>query len=32
MVGWAAAALAGYLVPRTPTPAVPLAADPVQEV
>lgn len=32
MVGWAAAALAGYLVRRTPTPAAPLAADPVQEV
>jgi hypothetical protein len=30
MVGWAAAALAGYLVRRLPTPAVPLAADPVQ--
>ncbi|GAA2343695.1 hypothetical protein [Dactylosporangium salmoneum] len=28
MVGWAAAALAGYLVRRTPTPA----ADPAQEV
>lgn len=32
VVGWAAAALAGYLVRRTHTPAVPLAADPVQEV
>ncbi|HKT05363.1 MAG TPA: hypothetical protein VJT31_38085 [Rugosimonospora sp.] len=32
MVGWAAAALAGYLLRRTPTPAVPLAADPVQEM
>ena len=31
MVGWAAA-LAGYLVRRTPTPAAPLAADPVQGV
>jgi hypothetical protein len=31
MVGWAAAALAGYLVRRTPTPATPLAADPMQE-
>ena len=30
MVGWAAAALAGYLVRRTPTPAVTLAADPAQ--
>lgn len=30
MVGWAAAALAGYLVRRTPTPAGALAADPVQ--
>ena len=27
MVGWAAAALAGYLVRRRPTPAAPLAAD-----
>ncbi|NJC72558.1 hypothetical protein HC031_22970 [Planosporangium thailandense] len=32
MVGWAAAALAGYLLRRTPTPAAPLATDPVQEV
>jgi hypothetical protein len=32
MVGWAAAALAGYLVRRTPTPAAPLADDPVQGV
>jgi hypothetical protein len=32
MVGWAAAALAGYLVRRSPTPAAPLAADPVQGV
>ncbi|MGC9670901.1 hypothetical protein ACNTMW_30690 [Planosporangium sp. 12N6] len=32
MVGWAAAALAGYLVRRKPTPAAPLAADPVQGV
>ena len=32
MVGWAAAALAGYLVPRTPTPAAPLVAHPAQEV
>lgn len=30
MVGWAAAALAGYLVRRPPTPATPPAADPVQ--
>jgi hypothetical protein len=29
MVGWAAAAFAGYLVRRTPTPAAPPAADPV---
>jgi hypothetical protein len=32
MVGWAAAALAGYLVRRAPTPAAPLAADPGQGV
>jgi hypothetical protein len=32
MVGWAAAALASYLVRRRPTPAAPLAADPVQGV
>lgn len=32
MVGWAAAALAGYLVRHPPTPAIPLAADPVREV
>ncbi len=32
MVGWAAAALAGYLVRRGPTPAAPLATDPVQEM
>ena len=32
MVGWAAAALAGYLVRRTATPATPLATDPVQGV
>jgi hypothetical protein len=32
MVGWAAAALAGYLVRRTPTPATPLAAGSIQEV
>jgi hypothetical protein len=32
MVGWAAAALAGYLVRRTPPPAAPLAADPVRGV
>lgn len=32
MVGWAAAALAGYLVRRTPTPAAPLAVDPMQGV
>jgi len=31
MVGWAAAALAGYLVRRPPTPAAPLAADPPPE-
>ena len=31
MVGWAAAALAGYLVRRTPTRAAPLVTDPVQE-
>ena len=31
MVGWAAAALAGYLVRRPPTPAAPLAADPTPE-
>ncbi len=30
MVGWAAAALTGYLVRRPPTPAAPLAADPIQ--
>jgi hypothetical protein len=30
LVGWAAAALAGYLVRRPPTPAAPLAADPIQ--
>jgi hypothetical protein len=32
MVGWAAAALAGYLVRRPPTPAALLAADPAQGV
>ncbi len=32
MVGWAAAALAGHLVRRTPTPVAPLATDPVQGV
>lgn len=31
MVGWAGAALVGYLVRRKPTPAVPLATHPVQE-
>jgi hypothetical protein len=31
MVGWAAAALAGYLVRRPPTLAPPEAADPIQE-
>ena len=31
MVGWAGAALAGYLVRRKPAPAVPLATRPVQE-
>jgi hypothetical protein len=31
LVGWAAAALAGYLVRRTPPPAAPLASDPIQE-
>jgi hypothetical protein len=31
MVGWAAAALTGFLVRRPPTPAAP-AADPFQEV
>jgi hypothetical protein len=30
MVGWAAAALAGYLVRRPPTPAAPLATDPTR--
>jgi len=30
LVGWAAAALAGYLVRRPPAPATPLTADPVQ--
>ncbi len=30
LVGWAAAALAGYLVRRPPAPDAPLAADPVQ--
>jgi hypothetical protein len=32
LVGWAAAALAGYLVRRTSPPAAPLAVDPVQDV
>lgn len=32
MVGWAAAALAGYLVRRPPTPATPLATDPARGV
>ena len=31
MVGWAAAALAGYLVRRPPTPATPLAVGPAPE-
>jgi hypothetical protein len=31
MVGWAAAALAGYLVRRPPAPAAPLTADPTDE-
>ncbi len=30
LVGWAAAALAGYLLRRPPAPAGPLAADPVE--
>jgi hypothetical protein len=30
LVGWAAAALTGYLVRRTPPPAAPLATDPIQ--
>ena len=30
LVGWAGAALAGYLVRRTPPPAAPLASDPIQ--
>jgi len=31
LVGWAAAALTGYLVRRPPTPDAPLAADPTRE-
>jgi hypothetical protein len=31
VAGWAAAALAGYLVRRPPAPAAPLATDPIQE-
>jgi hypothetical protein len=30
LVGWAAAALTGYLLRRTPPPAAPLATDPIQ--